>query len=244
MELRTLMGAIAIAALGVSISGCDINADGPVLMRDDLSGETTTEARDFDDFTQIDMGGSGNLVVTEGKSFDIRVTTDSALQEHVATHVVGNTLRIEQHYSVIGASPSVDIAVTVPDLTRLEVSGASDAAVHSVTAEDLEVVISGAGDIDLAADAQQLTMSVSGAGSVTAHGTVQTGSLTISGAGSIDGEDLTVGDATVSVSGAGSISVRARQSLDAHASGAGSIVYFGDPTVTRDISGAGSISQG
>lgn len=244
MELRTLIGAVAIAAASITISGCDINGDGPVLLRSDLSGETTTEVRDLDGFTQIDMGGSGNLVVTEGESFDIEVSTDSALQEHVTTDVVGNTLRIEQHYSVVGASPTVSISVTVPDLTRLEVSGAADAAVRSVTAEDLEVTISGAGDIDLAADAQQLTVSVSGAGSVAAHGTVQSGSLTISGAGSIEGEDLTVGDAVVSVSGAGSVSVRVRDSLEAHASGAGSIVYFGDPHVTRDVSGAGSISRG
>lgn len=244
MELRTLMGAAAIAAAGLVLSGCEINSDGPVLLRGDLSGETTTEVRDLDGFTEIDMGGSADLVVMEGESFDIEVTTDSALQEHVTTDVVDNTLRIKQRYSVVGASPSVSISVTVPDLTRLEISGAADAAVRSVTAEDLEVTISGAGDIDLAADAQQLTLLVSGAGSVTAHGTVQSGSLTISGAGSIEGEDLTVGDANVSVSGAGSISVRVRDSLEAHASGAGSIVYFGDPRVTRDVSGAGSISRG
>lgn len=244
MELRTLMGAAAVAAAGLVVSGCEINSGGPVLLRGDLSGEVTTEVRNLDGFSEIDMGGSGDLVVVEGESFDIEVTTDSALQEHVTTDVVGTTLRIEQHYSVVGASPSVSVSITVPDLTRLEVSGAADAAVRSITAEDLEVTISGAGDVDLAADAQQLTLLVSGAGSVTAHGTVQSGSLTISGAGSIEGEDLTVGDANVSVSGAGSVSVRVRDSLQAQASGAGSIVYYGDPRVTRDVSGAGSISAG
>jgi len=190
------------------------------------------------------MGGSADLLVMEGASFDIEVTTDSALQEHVTTEVVGNTLRIEQHYSIIGASPSVSVSVTVPDLTRLDVSGASEATVRSVTAESLNVSTSGAGDIDLAADAQQLTLSVTGAGTVTAHGTVGSGSITVSGAGEIDGQDMTIADATVSVSGAGSVKVRVRQSLDADVSGAGTLVYYGDPRVTRDVSGAGSISQG
>jgi hypothetical protein len=244
MRLRTAAGAAAIAAAALTISACDINGEGPVLMRDDLSGETTTEVRDLWGFTQIDMGGSADLLVTEGASFDIEVTTDSALQEYVTTEVVGNTLRIEQHYSVIGASPTVSVSVTVPDLTRLDVSGASEATVRSVTAESLDIGISGAGDIDLAADAQQLTITVSGAGTVTAHGTVESGSITVSGAGGIDGEDMTIADATVSVAGAGSVKVRVRQTLDADVSGAGNLVYYGDPMVTQDISGAGSISQG
>ena len=244
MRLRTAVGAAAIAAAALTISACNINGDGPVLTRDDLGGETTTQARELDGFTQIDMGGSADLLVTEGASFEIEVTTDSALQEHVTTEVVGNTLRIEQHYSIIGASPSVAVSVTVPDLTRLDVSGASEATVRSVTAEGLDIGISGAGDIDLAADAQRLTISVTGAGTVTAHGTVDSGSITVSGAGGIEGEDMTIADATVSVSGAGSVKVRVRHSLDAHVSGAGTIVYYGDPRVTQDVSGAGSISQG
>src|SRR5664279_378784 len=157
MRLRTAVGAAAIAAAALTISACNINGDGPVLTRDDLSGETTTQSRELDGFTQIDMGGSADLLVMEGASFEIEVTSDSALQEHVTTEVVGNTLRIEQHYSIIGASPSV----------------------------------------------------------------------AVSGAGGIEGEDMTIADATVSVSGAGSVKVRVRHSLDAHVSGAGTIVYYG-----------------
>ncbi len=244
MRLRTAVGAAAIAAAALTISACDINGNGPVLLRDDLSGDTTTEARALDGFTEIDMGGGGDLLVTEGDSFDIEVTTDAALQEHVTTEVIGDTLRIDQRYSILGASPSVSVSVTVPALTRLEVSGTSQATVRSVNAEELDVSISGAGDIDLAADARQLTISVSGAGTVTAHGTVDAGEITVSGVGGIEGEDMTIADATVSVSGAGSVTVRVRQSLDAHISGAGSILYYGDPTVSRDVSGAGTISRG
>lgn len=244
MRLRTAIGAAAMAAAALTISACNINGEGPVLLRDDLSGQTTTEIRELEGFTEVDMGGSADLLVTEGESFDIEVTTDSALQEHITTEVVGNTLRIAQRYSIIGASPSVSVVVTVPDLTRLDVSGASQATVRSVTADSLDVNISGAGDIDIAADAQQLRITVSGAGKVTAHGTVDSGDISVSGAGEIDGEDLTVAHAAVSVSGAGSVSVRVRQSLEASVSGAGNIIYFGNPSVTKDVSGAGSISQG
>ncbi|MCB2411632.1 DUF2807 domain-containing protein [Demequina sp. TTPB684] len=244
MRIPTALGVACLGAAPLVMSACSINGDGPVLTRGDLSGETTTEARALDGFTQIEMGGSADLFVTEGESFSIDVTTDSSLQEHVTTDVSGTTLKIEQHYSIIGASPAVTVSVTVPDLTRLEVSGAAEVQVRSVVAEALDVEISGAGDVDLAADAQDLTVSVSGAGTVTAHGTVGEGRLAVSGAGGIVGEDLTVGDASVSVSGAGSVSVRVRETLDANVSGAGNVIYFGDPTVTEDISGAGSISKG
>jgi hypothetical protein len=244
MRLHTAIGAAALAAAVLTISACEINGDGPVLTKGDLSGDTTTEARAHDGFTGITMGGSADLLVTEGDAFAIEVTADSALQEHITTEVDGNTLKIEQRYSIIGASPRVSVSVTVPDLTRLELSGAADVTVRSVIAESLEVEVSGAGDVNLAADAQELTISVSGAGTVTAHGTVAEGSLVVSGAGGIAGEDLTIADATVDVSGAGSVSLRVRESLDANVSGAGSVIYFGDPTVTEEVSGAGSISQG
>ncbi|WP_291379520.1 head GIN domain-containing protein, partial [Demequina sp.] len=236
MRLHTAFGALTLAAAALTLSACEINGEGPVLLPDDLSGETITQVRDLDGFTAISMGGSADLVVTEGESFEIEVTTDTNLQEHVTTAVEGNTLRIQQRYSIIGASPNVSVAVTVPDLTRLELSGAADVRVRSVMADSLDVEISGAGNVDLAADAQHLTISVSGAGVVTAHGTVGSGSIDVSGAGGVVGEDLTIADADVSVSGAGSVSVRVREALDASVSGAGSVVYFGDPTVTQDIS--------
>lgn len=244
--MRMARGATAMALAAVAISACDItiNADGPVIMSSDLTGEITTEARGLHDFTDIDMSGTATLVITQAPDFSVEVTADSALQEHVATGVDGDTLVVSQKYSVIGASPDVTVDITVPDLTRLHVSGNTKAIVRSVSTDRLDVTIDGAGDMDLAADAHELTIAVSGAGNVTAHGTVDTGSIRISGVGDVHGEDLTIGDAAVEISGAGSISLRVRDTLDAQISGAGSVVYFGNPDVTKDVSGAGSISPG
>jgi hypothetical protein len=246
MTLRTAITATAIAATALAISACEVNfsTDGPVIMSGDLAGEVTTEARNLEGFSEIDMRGSATLVVTQTDDFSVEVTADSALQEHISTNVDGDTLSVAQDYSVIGSSAGVTVDITVPDLTRLELSGDTKAIVRSVSTDRLEVVIDGAGDMDLAADAQVLTISVSGAGNITAHGTVKTGSITISGVGDVNAEDLTIGDANVEISGAGSINVRVRDSLDAKISGAGNIVYFGSPDVTKDVSGAGSISQG
>ncbi|WP_291382716.1 hypothetical protein [Demequina sp.] len=78
MRLRNTIGAAALTAAALAISAGSINGDGPVLLRNDLSGETTSELRDVDGFTEITMAGSGDLLATEGDSFEMEVTADSA----------------------------------------------------------------------------------------------------------------------------------------------------------------------
>ena len=103
---------------------------------------------------------------------------------------------------------SADLLVIEGNVPTIEVTADSHLQQHITTEVEgntlrteqrcsingLHAEISGAGDVDLAGDAQGLTVSVSGAGVVTAHGTVAEGSLTVSEAGGIVGEDLTIAD--------------------------------------------------
>lgn len=242
MHTRLALGA-ALAAAALAVTACSYTGNGPLLTKDDLTGEQSTQARDLDGFTAVSIGGYADLTVTEGDEFAVTVTTDSGLQEHVTTRVDGQTLVISLDFSYFGTAPAVDVAVTLPALTELDVSGSSDATVRASSPAALAIKVSGSGDVDVAADPATLSVKVSGSGTVDAHGTVTTAQLTVSGSGDIHGKDLTAATANVTVSGSGGASVRVRDSLMAKVSGSGDVAYYGDPHVTTDVSGSGDVSR-
>ena len=244
MTARTTAGAVVVAALCTAVLTACSSGDGPVLWPGDLSGDKTTQSFAAEGFTEVSLGGDANLTLTQGDNFSVDVTTDSALFDSITVVVVGAELQINQEYTIIGSQPAMDVAITLPDLTQLHLSGAADARVTGIRADNLKVQLTGSSDAEIEADAAVLTLSVSGAGSVVMRGTVAVASISVSGAADIDGKDVTIGDATIDVSGAGSVSARVRGSLDARVSGAGNVTYYGDPEISEEVSGAGSLRRG
>ncbi len=241
--MRTRIAALGIVAAVLTLTACVYTGSGPLLTSDDLAGRTTDEARDVDGFTGIAVGGYADLTVTEGSEFSVVVTADENLQEHVTTRVNGSTLEISQEYSYFGTPPRVVVAVTLPALSKVSLSGSSDASIRVTNPESLEVKVSGSADVDLRSDATSLSLSVSGSGTITASGTVTTAAISVSGSGDVNGDNLSARDATVNVSGSGDVSVRARESIDARVSGSGHVTYFGDPAVSQNVSGSGNVER-
>jgi hypothetical protein len=114
--------------------------------------------------------------------------------------------------------------VTVRDLQRITLAGATRMSVREISGD-------------------QLTVDNSGLGSLTIAGKVTEQHVTLSGAGSYDGAALISDRATVTLSGLGSIVVNVRSRLDATISGSGKVEYIGSPEVVKQISGLGTIKQ-
>ena len=84
MALRHHMRVAAVAATAAcAAAACSFGGNGPIVTSGDLSGETTTEARQVDGFTEVAVGGGAELTVTEGDTYSVEVTTDSGLQQHI-----------------------------------------------------------------------------------------------------------------------------------------------------------------
>lgn len=244
MLVRTTLSIAAMAAFAAGAAvGCSITGNGPWLSDSDLSGETTTEARDLDGFTAVSLGGNADLIVTQGDAFSVEVTADSALQEHVTTAVNGSTLNIRQEYSIVGASPTVTVTITVPRLTEVSLSGSSDATIAGVRGDSLHVTTSGSSDVRVDSEVGDLAIDVSGSSDFTVTGTADSTDISISGSGTVTGSGFTTAAARVSVTGSGDVTLRVDDTLDASISGSGSVIYYGDPTVDADTTGSGSIHR-
>lgn len=240
MRIATPLIAI-LAAASLVVSGCSVSFDGPLITASDLKGDSVTEARDVDGFTSIEISGDADLVVRQGDEFDVTITTDSALLEHITTTVDDGELQVTQRYSVIGFSPDVVVAVTVPDLEGVELTGSSNADITGVTGDTLRIAVDGSADVSAEVAVETLSINISGSGDVTARGTATELVVEISGSGNVAAASLAARTARVEVSGSGEITVSASETLDASISGSGDVRYTGSPRVTSDVSGSGDV---
>lgn len=219
MKHRAIALLVCVVATGTT--ACDQD-DGEAAVRG--SGHVVSEARDVASFSEIEVRGSANVVVTVGRAESLLVEGEDNILPFVVTRVVDDRLELETPDEP-EVRPTRDVVFTigVPTLARVGISGSGDVTVFGIAGDGFEVEISGSGTLQ-------------------GSGTVATLAVEISGSGDYDGTGLRARSAVVAVTGSGDAVVNATDTLDATVSGSGSIQYLGDPAITETISGSGSIS--
>ena len=248
---------VLIGSMLVGIAGCGQTITGS-------SGIETREL-DFSDFTRINVGSAFEVDITESDSYRVSITLNKNLFDYLDASQNGDTLtiRLEPYHNYIRTTQIATI--TLPDLHRLELSGAAECDVEGFSAphslelelsgassleiadmstEDIDLDISGASKVNGSVTSEDVVFDVSGASRVTLRGSGNDIVIDASGASSIDLEEFMVNNADVSFSGASHGTVNLDGRLDAELSGASHLGYIGEPTMGDiDISGASSLNK-
>lgn len=185
------------------------------------SGTAATETRQVEAFSEIDVGGNFQVEVEVGPAQQVTVEADDNLLALIETNVSGETLKIRTSKSV-RTKVEPKITITVPSLRMVEASGASKVEASGLAGDAFELEASGASRIVLSGAVEELEIDVSGAGDVDAED-LQTkqADVDVSGAGDVD---VTVSDVLdVDISGAGSVSYAGEPTLTEDVSGAGKV---------------------
>lgn len=188
------------------------------------SGIAKSETRELSDFEEVDVSGAIEVEIVAQKEFNVTVEADDNLLEYIKTEVRGNKLKI---YARKGFSSitKTRVLVSMPNITSLDVSGASKVSATNINSESLKIEASGASKIE-------------------ANGTAQILDIDASGASRINTDSLAAAKVNVDSSGACNISVSVSEELIADASGASKILYSGDAAkVIKKDSGASSVSR-
>ncbi|MGB0882274.1 MAG: head GIN domain-containing protein [Vicingaceae bacterium] len=232
MQIKRIFLGIVIA---ITLNSCMNTIDG--------NGNVVNEKRTVSTFSKIDISGGFEVLLNQGNSEKVELEVDENLIELIETKVKGNTLYISSE-EPIGNAESLKIFITVVDVEDIDASGAIELKNKGTyQAENLEIDISGAADIDLDVDVENLTMDMSGASETTLAGTSNNFEIKISGAGELDAKKMKARNTSIDISGAGSAIVNVKKKLKVDVSGAGSVQYKGNPKIEKSISGAGSIKQ-
>ncbi len=209
----------------------------------DGNGDVIKEERTVTSFNQIDISGGFEVLINQGNEEKLELEVDENLLALITTETKNNTLIIKS-YKSIGNAKSLKLYITVVELNEIEVSGAVQMKNKGILeGQNLEIDVSGAGDVDLKLDVETLTMDMSGASETTLKGKADHFEIELSGAGELDAKKLKTRNAIIGISGAGSAIVHAKKTLKVDVSGAGSVKYKGNPKITKDISGAGSVKK-
>ena len=188
------------------------------------SGNAKSETRNLSGFKKVEASSATNIEVVDGKDFSVQIEGDDNLLQYIKTEVSGDTLKI---YNTGSISPKtkINVKISMPELTKLEVSGASDATVSDAAGDSIELKASGASKIKIEGETKNVITEANGASK-------------------IEAENLKCENAEAHASGASTITVAPDNDLTAEASGASSVFYTGEPkNIKQNASGASSVRQ-
>ncbi|MCO6512334.1 MAG: DUF2807 domain-containing protein [Aridibacter famidurans] len=219
-HLKQAMIALALVAFAIAATAATTAAQ----------DEYRSETRNVSGFTGVDIGGAMEAVITVGGSYEVVIEAKESVLKEIVTEVRNGNLIVKHDRDWNEKWDSkkrgkIKVAVSLPSLDDLDISGASVAKVTGVNSDKI--------DID-----------VSGASSVSIDGSSRSATIDISGASNIKATSFTVDSADIDASGASSIKLNVVSELRADASGASSVCYGGSPRVQKDTSGSASVSGG
>ncbi|MHA4808741.1 head GIN domain-containing protein [Flavitalea flava] len=210
-------------------------------------GNIKTEDRAVGTFKNVDVSGAAKVYVSNGSPCAVKIEGDQNLLQFIEVSQEGDQIRVREKKGFhLMPTNELRIYVTAPVYNRIEASGACDILGQNkiTNSENLDLHVSGAGDIQMEVDAPKLAAEVSGSGNINLKGQTKDVSLDLTGSGHAHCYELLAENVKVDITGAGSAEVYASVKLDADVSGAGSVNYKGNATsVSQHIAGAGSVSK-
>jgi Putative auto-transporter adhesin, head GIN domain len=187
------------------------------------SGVRKTEKRELASFNAIHTTGAFDVEVVTQKPASFEIEADDNILPLIQTEVRDSTLYL-MPTSRYNSRQGVVVRVTLPDLSKLEATGAGNFRVAGLKNDNFEI-------------------HTTGAATVTAAGETKNVEIHTTGAGVVDTHKLRAVKADVRSTGAAKVDVYASEQLDVSASGVGAVTYSGDPKVNKHTSGAASVSK-
>lgn len=205
-------------------------------------GPQVTKTLDVDDFEGITLAFNATVYLTQGNTYSVKVEGQENIINNIETDVRGGHWKIKFDENV-GRHEKLTLWITMPTLNQASISGSG--TIKGETAfrnlDEVEVSISGSGDIELELDANTVNTGISGSGDIQLQGGSTTHKIRISGSGDVDAADLRSQETAVRISGSGDCRVHAENMLEVSTSGSGDVYYTGRPGVSAKVSGSGKV---
>jgi hypothetical protein len=212
------------------------------------SNNIVSENRDVAGFSAIDFSTFGKINIMQGDTESLNLSGPDNLVPEITTTVNNGTLVIKTRDNITVTSLNSDrmltFTIVVRDLTSLDLSGAGDVQVETLSTPSMDLSMSGAGKVQMnQITTNNLQVNLSGLGSLDISGNASQATIDLSGAGSVNASDLKLQTASVSISGLGSATVWVTDQLSGEISGAGSVSYYGSPQISTSSSGLGQFKS-
>jgi hypothetical protein len=242
MKRTSLLIAAALVAVLSILTSCD----GFYLGCLDGNGIIIQEERNLSDFTGVISEGEYDVFIVTDSVSKVSIEADENLIPYIRTLIKDDKLVIDNGTRRCLRNKNDDpirIYVHTPDIFYINLDGSgviySD---YSIYVDYLKIELDGSGVIDLRdIDALEMDVTLSGSGEIELWGIAGKSDIDIPGSGKIKAYHLEQDECHASISGSGDMYVFVYDLLDAHISGSGNIFYRGNPRINVRISGSGSL---
>ncbi|MBX7181081.1 MAG: DUF2807 domain-containing protein [Bacteroidia bacterium] len=229
---------ILVLLIGLSLVSCEKQG-----LKGCITGDNDSISKNpsFESFSGIEVDADVVVFVKQGSTQSIRIVGQSKHLENLKTEVSGGALRLysDRCFSEEGSLPRV--YVTIPEITRLDVTGSGRIFTDRLICDILEVKLGGAGTLQVSTDANKLITTLNGSGNISLDGSSNSHTIYLGGSGQINGFPMASNDARIDLKGYGNIELTAIKRLHTKISGSGTVKYKGSPILETEISGIGKL---
>lgn len=249
--MRNWMMAILPLAL---VTGCNGTAPGDEKpeRRNEASGPPasvgpiTTQNYALTGFTGVEVAGPDDVTIRQGSAFSISARGRKETLDRLEIRLDGTRLVIGRKREGFSFSnhddDDLDIAITMPKLGALRLTGSGSIDADAVDGDAVEAVVTGSGDLKVAKlTGKSAELTVSGSGDLeVAGGTIGSGEFGVTGSGDIDADGLVATTLDVSVTGSGNIDAQATGKADISILGSGDVKLGGGASCSTRQVGSGT----
>jgi len=198
-------------------------------------------------FDSLGVSTSADVIVTTGQPVSVVASGPEASLDRLLVIVEDGSLKIRTKPGTKWGwgGDKVRIAVSVPRLGQVGVSGSGNVSVDRVVAPAFTAGVSGSGDLRVAAlMVDSANFSVSGSGFVEAAGTSPIVKASVAGSGDVKIGKLLARTLNASVAGSGGVDAHATDTAAISVAGSSDVRVSGGAKCTVSKSGSGSVNCG
>jgi len=225
-----------------------------------VKAEVVMEEREVGYFHSVDLRTVANISLTQGDNQSLVIKADRDVLGKLKTEVRDGRLIISSRQNIRKVN-APEIAVEMKSIRALSISGSGEIKGENrinsknidmsisgsgdmlleLKTEQVETKVSGSGEMSLELEARTVRTNISGSGDIEMSGKAESLETKISGSGSLSAHDLETRSVSIRISGSGSCTVYATDELEVDISGSGNVEYRGQPKVNLSGSGSGSV---
>jgi hypothetical protein len=244
MAILPLMLATATGCSGADKAEGSHDGSGEARPAD--TGPATTKSFALTGFTDVEAAGPYDVTIRRGDSFSVSAKGPQAELDQLEIEVDGSTLSIGRKRSSwsFRDHDDVDITITMPRLSAVELAGSGSIDADSVDGDAVEAAVIGSGELKVAKlTATSATLTMSGSGELEVKGgKVGSGDISVTGSGDIDADGLVADTLDVSVTGSGDVEAQATANADVRVLGSGDVKIGGGAKCSTSKTGSGNVT--
>jgi hypothetical protein len=213
---------LILLVVGFLFQACNDDDPQPCL---DGSGTVNQHLLSFDSFDEIELSGPIDLHVIQSTELQVVVDATDNVFSRLENKQSGNRIEIGFLENTCFTSDiSALVTIMVPNLREIAIEGESNVTSDILMLDQLSIVVSGVGNIEL-------------------NGQIITQSISSSGVMNVRNFEMLSNDVTINVSGSGDFEVSCSDNLDIVVSGTATIKYKGNPQIDQQASGTLTLTK-